>query len=230
MEALGRQSSKEIQDRGGVGFARGAKTQRAPVSQDDVRDLRLGDHRGPSCRLVSGANSVVPPYPRSALALMRPRSPLRSMKPKPELGLQGGRDEHPRHGRGQRSHRRKAPRAQAVHGPLDGHCSRHRKHDRIGDFLASCRHGGNGRPRFGPRLAVHRDRRHASRACLRDARARLPEDRRAVRLRAQGLRRFHRFPDRVELLDQRVGRERGNRHRLRRIPRCLLGRRRRRTG
>ena len=50
VQALGRQSLEELAARGGVGLARRTKPERAPVSQDDVGDLRLGDHRAPSCR------------------------------------------------------------------------------------------------------------------------------------------------------------------------------------
>ena len=38
------------------------------------------------------------------------------------------------------------------------------------------------------------------------------------------VRRFRRLPDGVGLLDRRLGRQRGDRHRVRQLPRCLLGR------
>ena len=51
-----------------------------------------------------------------------------------------------------------------------------------------------------------------------------PRDRRAVRLQPAGLRRLHRVPDRVGLLDRRLGRQRRDRDRVRRLPGRLLGR------
>ena len=50
VQALGGQALDELQHCGGVGLARRTEPERAPVSQDDVGDLRVGDHRDPSCR------------------------------------------------------------------------------------------------------------------------------------------------------------------------------------
>ena len=74
-------------------------------------------------------------------------------------------------------------------------------------------------------LAFTGHRRDAAGARLRQPRPRAPAHRRALLLRPARVRRLRRLPDRLGLLDRRLGRQRRDRRRVRRLPRRLLGRR-----
>ena len=84
---------------------------------------------------------------------------------------------------------------------------------------------GEAGPGLDPGARLHRHRRDAARARLRQPRPRAPAHRRAVLLRPARVRRLRRLPDGLGLLDRRLGRQRRDRRRVRRLPRRLLGRR-----
>ena len=115
--------------------------------------------------------------------------------------------------------------AEALDGPVDGDRARGRQHGRLGHLHAAGRPRRRGRPRLDPGARLHRHRRDAARARVREPRPRAPAHGRAVLLRPARVRRLRRLPDGLGVLDRRLGRQRRHRRRVRRLPRRLLGRR-----
>ena len=72
------------------------------------------------------------------------------------------------------------------------------------------------------RLGAHRRRRHAPCRRLRDPGSCLSQDRRPLRVRPTRVRRVHRVPDGLGLLDRRLGRQCRHRDGVRRVPDGVL--------
>ena len=112
--------------------------------------------------------------------------------------------------------------AEALDGPLDGDGTGRRQHDRLGRLPSSGLTGRYRRPDLHAGLGLHRRRRDPAGARLRQPRPGASTHRRSVRLREAGVRRLRRLLDGVGLLDRGVGRQRGDRRRVRRLPRGVL--------
>ena len=115
--------------------------------------------------------------------------------------------------------------AEAVDGTVDGDRARGRQHGRLGHLHAACGARRRGRTGIDPGARLHRHRRDAARPRVREPRPSAPAHGRPVLLRPARVRRLRRLPDGLGLLDRRLGRQRRDRRRFRRLPRRLLGRR-----